>query len=226
MLPKTCQYCCHAAEATGSNGAILICSHKEGAAEKFFVISAKESCGNFKPGQKILRGRKPAPSERNGAKVIPLTQGKFAIVDADDYHRLVNYEWRCSMDGDSFYAFRRQGRKARKILMHRQIMRAPKGLVVDHIDRNGLNNRKSNLRLCTPAQNARNRGPNRNSSSRYKGVSWKKDCNKWYVRIKYEGRSVYLGRYDDETEAATAYDRKAQELFGEFAYLNFAKGRE
>ena len=109
--------------------------------------------------------------------------------------------------------------------MHRAILNAPKGLLVDHIDGNGLNNRKSNLRLCTFAQNAHNSRPRRNSSSRYKGVCWHKLKKKWTVSIYKGGKRTYLGYYDDEIEAALAYDRKAEELFGEFAYLNFPNHR-
>jgi hypothetical protein len=105
--------------------------------------------------------------------------------------------------------------------MHRQIMNAPEGLLVDHIDGNGLNNQKNNLRLCSSAQNARNRRPTSKPYSKYKGVSWHKRNKKWEVRIAKSGKSTYLGTFEDELEAALAYDRKAEELFGEFAYLNF-----
>lgn len=107
--------------------------------------------------------------------------------------------------------------------MHREIMNAPKGMVVDHIDGNGLNNRKSNLRICTQAQNNLNSRPKRNCSSRYKGVSFYKRDKIWQVQIFHNSRTIFLGRFDDEIEAALAYDRKAAELFGEFAYLNFKK---
>lgn len=157
------------------------------------------------------------------ARRIPLTHGKFAIVDPDDYDRLSQHNWRCTFDGNTYYAytFCYKNRKNKKVFMHRLILNAPKGLIVDHIDGNGLNNRKKNLRLCTWRQNAFNRGPKQNSSSRYKGLSWQRQYNKWYARISYKGKGIYLGRYDDETEAALAYDRKAEQLFGEFAYLNF-----
>jgi len=105
--------------------------------------------------------------------------------------------------------------------MHRLIMNAPEGLVVDHIDRNGLNNRKCNLRLCTKAQNVQNSRPRRNRSSKYKGVFWNKLNKKWSASIHKGDKRIYLGGFDDEIEAALAYDRKAAELFGEFAYLNF-----
>ena len=105
--------------------------------------------------------------------------------------------------------------------MHRQILDAPQGVWVDHIDGDGLNNRRSNLRLCSATENARNRRPVPNCHSRYKGVSWHKRQKKWAVRIGKPKESIYLGSFDDEMEAGVAYDRKAEELFGEFAYLNF-----
>ncbi len=109
--------------------------------------------------------------------------------------------------------------------MHRLIMNAPAGLVVDHIDGNSLNNRKTNLRICTQAQNIHNSRPRRNRSSKYKGVFWNKVNKKWSVSIRKGDKRIYLGGFDDEIEAALAYDRKAEELFGEFAYLNMPKGR-
>ena len=105
--------------------------------------------------------------------------------------------------------------------MHRQIMIAPEGFVVDHIDGNSLNNRKTNLRICTQAQNIHNSRPRRNRSSKYKGVFWDKVNKKWSTNIRKGDKRIYLGGFDDEIEAAIAYDRKAAELFGEFAYLNF-----
>jgi len=124
----------------------------------------------------------------------------------------------------TFYAVRADGNT--KTSMHREIMNAPKGLDVDHIDGNGLNNRKSNLRLCTHAENVHNSRPMRNGSSKYKGVCWHKTYKKWYSSIGKTGKRFYLGRFDNEIDAALAYDKKAKELFGEFAYLNFAKGRD
>lgn len=212
---KTCQYCYHAKEAAASSRTILICDRKYGAERKFFVIAPNQTCSNFKPTQT------PPSLSSDGARLIPLTQGKFAIVDADDYGWLAKYKWYSYQDGNTFYAFRRKGRKRRRSTMHREIMHAPEGLLVDHKDRNGLNNRKSNLRLCSPAQNAWNRRPAPNCHSKYKGVTWHKHHNKWHVRIFGSGKNYYLGSFDDETEAALAYDRKAEEFFGEFAYLNF-----
>ena len=107
--------------------------------------------------------------------------------------------------------------------MHRQIMKAPKGMVVDHIDGNGLNNRRSNLRICTPRQNQWNRCPlkTRKQTSPFKGVQYPTGKSRPYARIQYNGKTIHIGVFDSEVEAAQAYDRKAVELFGEFAYLNF-----
>jgi hypothetical protein len=102
--------------------------------------------------------------------------------------------------------------------MHREIMHAPDGMVVDHKNRNGIDNRPDNLRVCTPAQNEYNKAP-RGKRSRFKGVY--PDGDKWYAMIKHKGETYYLGTFDDEVEAAKARDRKAYELEGEYAYLNF-----
>ena len=215
--PKTCQYCCHAKEAAAINRTILICDQKQGAERKFFVVAMQDTCGNFKLAQ--IARQKPSLPDSNGARLIPLTQGKFAIVDAEDYPRLSRYKWYACKKRHIFYACRRKGNKI--VSMHREIINAPEELLVDHIDRDGLNNRKSNLRLCTIAQNNRNSSPHRNAASKYKGVSWTKCCRKWRARIRPNRRTIYLGLFDDEIEAARTYDRKAEQLFGQFAYLNF-----
>ncbi len=105
--------------------------------------------------------------------------------------------------------------------MHRQIMAAPDHLVVDHIDHNGLNNTRANLRLCTSAQNLCNALPPANASSRYKGVSWEKRRKNWRVVIQFNNKTYHLGHFKNEIEAAKAYDERAKELHGEFACLNF-----
>ena len=217
MKAKTCQNCCRAKEATASNRTILICSHKQGCEGKFFVVGPEDGCGNF---QHRNSGREtPPPPQSDGAKLIPLTQGKFAIVDAEDYERLSKYKWYTRKSDHRLYAYRSKERKS--IGMHRDVMNAAKGFVVDHIDGDGLNNRKSNLRLCTWTENSLNKRPRSNGRSRYKGLAWQKRTGKWEVRITKCGKRRYLGTFDDEMEAAIAYDRKAEVLFGEFAYLNF-----
>jgi hypothetical protein len=215
---EQCENCRCAIYAFGLSRPILICYNKAGREGSFFVISPNENCTNFKPKEQ-LAGLILPTLESDGAKFIPLTQGKFAIVDAEDYDWLVQYKWHCRKFNNNFYAFRQEHNKT--ISMHRVIINAPKEMLVDHIDCNGLNNRKSNLRLCTYAQNACNRRPKPNSSSKYKGISFHRRDKKWEAQINHNGKSKYLGRYDIEIDAALTYDRKAEQLFGQFAYLNF-----
>jgi hypothetical protein len=106
------------------------------------------------------------------------------------------------------------------VYMHREITKAPKGMFVDHIDHNTLNNRRCNLWVCTPEQNSINAGP-RGSGCGYVGVH--RSGNKWVAEITYRGVYYYLGLYDDPVEAAKARDRKAYELHGAHAYLNFPR---
>jgi hypothetical protein len=106
--------------------------------------------------------------------------------------------------------------------MHRVITNAPAGKVVDHIDRNGLNNRRCNLRICSAADNSRN-SVKKGKSSRYKGVSWNKKNKKWFSSIKYNRKFLHIGYFENEIAAAKAYDKMAHKLFGQFAYLNFPK---
>lgn len=149
---------------------------------------------------------------------IPLTQGYFAIVDADDYEKLSQYKWQVEIKRSVCYAHRTEGKKT--ISMHRQILNAPPGMYCDHINHNGLDNRKANLRLCTPQQNSFNQRPRPNCTSKYKGVFWSQRASKWRAEIKHNGRIVHIGYFEDEAEAAIAYDDYAIDLFGEFAWLN------
>jgi len=224
---KSCQNCTYALEATGntrtSKEPLLVCINKSDSPGQLHLIERKGTCRNFQAKRKNTGRRKPMLLKDKSVKLIPLTQGRFAIVDADDYDRFSQYKWSCSQDGNNFYAytFLSEGNKKKRVFMHRLIMNAPKGLIVDHIDGNGLNNRKSNLRLCTKAQNVQNSRPRSNGSSKYKGVFWNKVNKKWSASIRKGDKRIYLGGFDDEIEAALAYDRKAAELFGKFAYLNF-----
>lgn len=158
--------------------------------------------------------------QASGGRVrrIPLTRGKFAIVDDEDYDRLSQHKW-CAVDRRrQCYAQRKEHGKT--IRMHREILQVPAGLVFDHRNHNGLDNRKCNLRICTPSQNSQNRRPQQGGSSRYKGVWWEQAKGKWRAVISHQGRTIHIGYYDYEVDAAIAYDDMAIELFGEFAYLN------
>jgi len=157
-------------------------------------------------------------------KKIGLTQGKYALVDDEDFEKLNQYNWhanRCS--SKNWYATRmwkERDDKPTTESMHRQIMGAPDNMQVDHINHNGLDNRKCNLRLCTRSQNAYNRKPRPDCSSQYKGVSFHKRYKKWEAYIRVKGKLNHLGSFDDEIDAAQAYNEAAREHFGEFAYLN------
>jgi len=210
---KTCQYCCHTKQASAESRTILICDHKQAPHTKLFVVAPQDTCPNFEPAET------PPLPDNDGVRFIPLTQGKFAIVDAEDYPRLARYKWSASRSRHNLYACRCAGGK--KISMHRVVANAPNGLLVDHIDGDTLNNRKANLRLCSITQNNRNRRPNRRATSKYKGVTWSKCCRKWFARIRPNRKVIYLGLFTDEIEAAVAYDRKAEVLFKDYAYLNF-----
>lgn len=123
----------------------------------------------------------------------------------------------------TYYAARhiRKNNKRTIVFMHRAILKPQKGKEVDHKDGDGLNNQKNNLRLATKSQNNQNqKRPHKNSTSKYKGVSWDKNHKKWLSQIKINYQNIYLGLFDCEIEAANKYNQKARELFGEFACLN------
>ena len=147
-------------------------------------------------------------------KLIPLTRGAFAKVDNEDFEKVKDINW--SLYGRGYAC----GNKA---VLHRLIMNNPKGFDVDHINHDKLDNRKFNLRICTRRENNINRKTLSilTKTSLYKGVCWDKSRNKWRANVGYNGKKIHLGRFENELEAAKAYDNKAKELFGEYAYLNF-----
>ena len=158
-------------------------------------------------------------------KEIRLTQNKVAIVDEEDYEWLSQYKWHYHKG----YAARtcRQTGKKRTVYMHREIMNTPRGLVTDHINGNRLDNRKANLRICTRAQNNMNmikfrtRKKSKNAS-KYKGVYWNGGPKAtWSAEIRHNGKQIHLGYFQDEVEAAQAYDKAAIRLFDSFASPNF-----
>lgn len=156
-------------------------------------------------------------------KKIPLTKGHFALVDDEDFEELSKYKWnlRTVKNSDRMYAyrafFRNPNGKKSPVAMHRQILgETRRHIDVDHIDRNGINNQRSNLRISTRSQNNANATLPRDNKSGYKGVSFDKRRNLWKAAIA----SNCLGRFEEKEEAARAYNKAAFEMWGEFARLN------
>jgi len=166
-------------------------------------------CRNYLP-------KPPEPDASDDTvRRIPLGDGQFAIVDAADYDWLNQYHWRLT----NGYPARRD--RGKTIYMHSEIMKPPKGMMVDHVNHYKLDNRRTNLRVCTRQQNTHNNSKHVDSSSRFKGVGYRRERGKWFAKIWFEGARIWLGYFTDEVVAAHVYDRKAVELFGTFAHLNF-----
>ena len=161
---------------------------------------------------------------------IPLTQGEFAVIDDEDYPKVMNYKWCVSKnkDGSIHYVLTRPLNELgnyKNLKLHRLIMNIldPK-IKVDHINGNPLDNRKCNLRLCGTAQNSKNRKLQKNNTSGYKGLEYRSYMNKYRARIFCNGKHIYLGWFKTKEEAAEAYNIAAVKYFGEFARLNIIKG--
>jgi len=156
-------------------------------------------------------------------KEIILTKGCKALVDDEDYERINKFRW----NFQSGRAGRSIGGRKNKVnfMLHWAIIGKPKkGFVVDHIDNNPLNNTRSNLRICTPGENAKNsKQIGKNNTSGYKGVKWDKARNKWMASIMVEYRNKFLGRFESKEKAAICYNKAAKKYFGAFAKLNIIK---
>lgn len=150
-------------------------------------------------------------------KQIPLTRGKIALVDDIDYEYLSGFKW--------FYNGRYAVRQntidnggQRIVFMHRVIMKTPKGMETDHIDGNGLNNCRNNLRICTKSENMHNTGLRHTNTSGYKGVS--AAFGKWKSQIRVNGKKIYLGLFSTPEEAYKAHNDYAKDNYGEFIREN------
>jgi len=136
-------------------------------------------------------------------KEIILTQGKIALVDDEDYAWLNNFKWYANKLPCTYYAARAKPKRMGTEQMHRIILNAPSNLQVDHVDGNGLNNQRNNLRLVTPRENTQNR--HYKMTSNYPGVSFKKQANKWVAQIQIKNKKIHLGYFDTEEEAHSKY---------------------
>ena len=169
-------------------------------------------------------------------KIIEINSPKYGHfevkVDDEDYEHFNQWKWSVSKNGNTFYASReiREDGKKRKSLIHREILNLINSkILTDHIDHNGLNNQRENLRLCNTSQNAGNRRidslQTMNSSSKFKGVYWDNSRNQcWRSAIRVNGKRHHLGSFDSEIDAAKAYNEAAIKYFGEFACLNIIEG--
>lgn len=144
---------------------------------------------------------------------IPLAHGKFIMVDDEDYEWLSQYKW--SLNSDN-YPSRYENKKF--ITIHRLIMNPPVNMQVDHVNGNRLDNRRTNLRICTRSQNCVNREASTKGISGYRGVTKHKD--RWRARIEVNDKKIHLGLFDTKEEAAQAYNKAATAYFGEYACLN------
>ena len=156
-------------------------------------------------------------------EIIELSRGQWTIVDEDDVAVALqtSERWVAHRRGRHFYAAAGRGGR---LSLHRVLTGARDGEIVDHINGDTLDNRRCNLRIVTPSQNAQNMTPREGGSSQYKGVAWDESHGKWHALITHNGVRVHLGFFDDETRAARVYDEEALRRFGEYARPNYVKG--
>lgn len=155
---------------------------------------------------------------------VQLTKGLVTSIDAEDLDLVMQHKWCAQQGGNTYYAVRKQRIRGKQqaVLLHRFLLNAADGMHVDHINSNGLDNTKANLRLCTPTENGRNRQKQAGGFSRFKGVSKRSvERPKIWTASLYVGEKKYTQYFHTELEAALCYDKMAREHFGEFAKLNF-----
>ncbi len=154
-------------------------------------------------------------------KTIPLTQGRLALVDDEDFDELSKFRWSVCAGYACTHISRKIDRRDRNVYMHRVILGASYGDKCDHISGDKLDNRRCNLRLATQQQNVFNRGANRNNKSGLKGVSRCNPSGRWRAHITLNGKQIHLGVFDDKSEASKAYLNAAKKHHGEFLYAGY-----
>jgi hypothetical protein len=168
------------------------------------------------PQRGICRNYRPRPATPEGdVRQIDVGEGRCAYVDAADFDQLNRWTWHLC----NGYASRRENGKA--IFLHHEIMRAPQGKVIDHKNRNKLDDTRANLHPCTRRENALNRSKKRGSSSRFWGVGYRKTVGRWWAEVPRGRNPIFLGYFAEEIEAARAHDRGAVAYLGESARVNF-----
>ncbi len=150
-------------------------------------------------------------------KELHIGINRVTLVDDEDFVYLCQWNW--GFEGR--YAYRRDYRTGAKIYLHKVINKTPLGFMTDHINHDKLDNRKENLRTATRNQNEANKPKKLNCSSKYRGVCWHKQRSKWKAEIKVNQMKKHLGLFENEIEAAKAYDEAAMKAFGDYATLNF-----
>lgn len=158
-------------------------------------------------------------------RTVPLggkkAAGRVAVVDDEDYDLVMQYRWwaweRAQGERRPYGPYAQGGPAGHRVYMHTLITGYAR---TDHVNHNGLDNRRSNLRDASVAQNNHNQRPRRTGSSSYKGVTWHRGAHKWQASIKVDGRTTYLGLFASEKDAALAYDQAALRAYGEYAFIN------
>jgi hypothetical protein len=164
--------------------------------------------------------RKPNEIERlsDGTIRIKLTKGQFSIINSLDYDKIKNFRWFAMKPHKTFYAVCCIGtKKLTHVLMHNLIFPCNMGHTPDHKNRNGLDNRRENLRQSTISQNNRNQSINTRNNSGFTGVCWNKNRNCWWSRICFNGRHIHIGLFNCLAKAISARKQAEKKYFGEFA---------
>lgn len=148
---------------------------------------------------------------------------KIILIDDEDYELFCSHNWHFVKGRNTFYLYTNiiKDKKRKTVALHQIILTCPKDMCIDHIDRNGLNNQRSNLRVCNRSENQCNQFKRKNTSSQYRGVSWNKYQQRWECYINKDQKRTFIGKFKSEVEAARKWDEYAKKIHGEFARLNF-----